>query len=158
RDLPPGSAAVRRGGAVPRPTRRPGGRIMKALLVDLDDTLLDYSGGVAESWRQACVEVAAPLGIDTDVLVPAIARSRRWFWDDAGAHPPRASRHDGRLDEDRRARPGRVRRARGSAGRADRRVLRRPSLAAHAALRRSARSAGPPPPAGRAAGAGHQRR
>lgn len=59
---------------------------MKALLVDLDDTLLDYSGGVAESWRQACVEVAAPLGIDTDALVPAIARSRRWFWDDAERH------------------------------------------------------------------------
>jgi len=59
---------------------------VKALLVDLDDTLLDYSGGVAESWRQACVEVAAPLGIDTDALVPAIARSRRWFWDDAERH------------------------------------------------------------------------
>jgi putative hydrolase of the HAD superfamily len=41
---------------------------MKALLLDLDDTLLDYSGGVEDAWREACVECSVPLGIDPDAL------------------------------------------------------------------------------------------
>ena len=59
---------------------------MKALLVDLDDTLLDYSGGVDVSWCQACDTVAMPAGLDSAALSQAIARSRRWFWDDPGRH------------------------------------------------------------------------
>jgi putative hydrolase of the HAD superfamily len=59
---------------------------MKALLIDLDDTLLDYTGGVEGSWSEACAAVAAPEGIDPAALVPAIARSRRWFWDDPVRH------------------------------------------------------------------------
>ena len=59
---------------------------MKALLVDLDDTLLDYSGGVDDSWREACAAVAAPAGLAAAALVPAVARSRRWFWDDPERH------------------------------------------------------------------------
>ena len=43
---------------------------MKALLVDLDDTLLDYSGGVDDSWCQACDTVAAPAGLDPAALDP----------------------------------------------------------------------------------------
>jgi putative hydrolase of the HAD superfamily len=61
---------------------------MKALLVDLDDTLLDYTGGVDDSWQHACAVVAAPAGVDPIALVPAIARARRWFWDD-----PERQRH-----------------------------------------------------------------
>ena len=59
---------------------------MKALLVDLDDTLLDYSGGVDECWEEACATVAAPAGVDPALLVPAVARARRWFWDDPDRH------------------------------------------------------------------------
>jgi putative hydrolase of the HAD superfamily len=59
---------------------------MRALLVDLDDTLLDYSGGVDDSWREACAAVAAPAGLDAAALVPAVARARRWFWDDPERH------------------------------------------------------------------------
>jgi putative hydrolase of the HAD superfamily len=59
---------------------------MKALLVDLDDTLLDYSGGVDECWEGACRSVAEPAGIDVAALLPALARSRRWFWDDPVRH------------------------------------------------------------------------
>ena len=59
---------------------------MKALLVDLDDTLLDYSGGVDECWTAACKTVAGPAGIDTATLVEAIRKSRRWFWDDPERH------------------------------------------------------------------------
>jgi putative hydrolase of the HAD superfamily len=59
---------------------------MKALLVDLDDTLLDYSGGVEESWRQACEEAARPAGVEVEALVPALRQARRWFWDDPVRH------------------------------------------------------------------------
>jgi putative hydrolase of the HAD superfamily len=59
---------------------------VKALLVDLDDTLLDYSGGVEDSWGQACVDVAAPAGVDPVTLAAAMVRSRRWFWDDVDRH------------------------------------------------------------------------
>jgi putative hydrolase of the HAD superfamily len=59
---------------------------VKALLVDLDDTLLDYSGGVDDSWRQACATCCAPAGVDAEALVQAIAESRRWFWSDSTRH------------------------------------------------------------------------
>ncbi len=58
---------------------------VKSLLLDLDDTLLDYSGGVDECWTASCA-----LGCDGDAeletLVTAVAASRRWFWDDATRH------------------------------------------------------------------------
>jgi putative hydrolase of the HAD superfamily len=59
---------------------------MKALLVDLDDTLLDYSGGVEECWHHACEALAGPAGIDPAGLVAAIVETRRWFWSDPGRH------------------------------------------------------------------------
>jgi putative hydrolase of the HAD superfamily len=59
---------------------------MKALLVDLDDTLLDYSGGVDECWSAACETVAGPAGIDTALLVEAVRKERRLFWDDPERH------------------------------------------------------------------------
>jgi len=55
---------------------------VKALLLDLDDTLLDYSGGVDQSWTEACSACCASAGIDPAVLITAIADTRRWFWDD----------------------------------------------------------------------------
>jgi putative hydrolase of the HAD superfamily len=58
----------------------------RAVLLDLDDTLLDYSGGVEVCWRDSCVTVAGPGGIDGERLAEAIAESRRWFWDDPERH------------------------------------------------------------------------
>jgi putative hydrolase of the HAD superfamily len=55
---------------------------VKALLVDLDDTLLDYSGGADLSWAEACAACCPPSGIDPDVLIATLAETRRWFWDD----------------------------------------------------------------------------
>ena len=55
---------------------------MKWLLLDLDDTLLDYSGGVDECWSAACAVGCADDAAHVDILVPAIAASRRTFWDD----------------------------------------------------------------------------
>ncbi|MGH7416809.1 MAG: HAD family hydrolase [Candidatus Rokuibacteriota bacterium] len=59
---------------------------MKALLVDLDDTLLDYTGGIDECWHHACEALAGPAGIDPAAVARAIAETRRWFWSDPGRH------------------------------------------------------------------------
>jgi HAD superfamily hydrolase (TIGR01509 family) len=53
---------------------------VKALLLDLDDTLLDYSGGADHCWSQACAAVAVEL--DQARLLTVLAEARRWFWDD----------------------------------------------------------------------------
>lgn len=52
---------------------------MRALLLDLDDTLLDYSTGAEECWAEACVAAAT---VDRARLVAALAESRRSFWSD----------------------------------------------------------------------------
>ncbi len=58
---------------------------MRALLLDLDDTLLDYSGGVDAHW-EAAVAACAPPGLDRMKLLTALAETRRWFWDDPDRH------------------------------------------------------------------------
>ena len=57
---------------------------MKALLVDLDDTLLDYSGGVDACWEAACA-TAAP-GVERAGLLAALLDARQWFWSDPERH------------------------------------------------------------------------
>jgi putative hydrolase of the HAD superfamily len=57
------------------------------LLLDLDDTILDDSGGAANAWVTACGEAGAPSG-----LLDAIEAERLWFWADADRH------RTGRLD------------------------------------------------------------
>jgi putative hydrolase of the HAD superfamily len=58
-----------------------------SLLLDLDDTLLDYSGGVDECWAAACATGCANgRGDMVAALVSAVAASRRWFWDDMSRH------------------------------------------------------------------------
>jgi len=51
---------------------------VKALLVDLDDTLLAYSAGVDTSWAEACGAVALPM--ETAMLLAALTETRKWFW------------------------------------------------------------------------------
>src|SRR4030095_3803334 len=84
--------------------RRPRGRVdsgrdqaVKALLVDLDDTLLDYSGGADQSWVEACGACCVPGGIsprrarrdDRGHAAVVLGRSR--------APAPRAPEHARRL-------------------------------------------------------------
>jgi putative hydrolase of the HAD superfamily len=54
---------------------------VKALLLDLDDTLLDYSGGVDACWEAACASVKFG-GLDRAALLRALADTRVWFWSD----------------------------------------------------------------------------
>ena len=59
----------------------------RAILLDLDDTILDDSSLVHECWREACAGQAhrfAPL--DQAVIVDAIRTASRWYWGDADRH------------------------------------------------------------------------
>ena len=60
--------------------------VVRHLLLDLDDTLLDYSGGVEECWAASCQVGCADGVLDAQALGAAVAGSRRWFWDDATRH------------------------------------------------------------------------
>jgi putative hydrolase of the HAD superfamily len=66
-----------------------------AVLLDLDDTILNDSGNVEQCWREACLEYTSDLNsLDPAVLLEAIDRTRGWFWSDAERH------REGRLDLD----------------------------------------------------------
>jgi putative hydrolase of the HAD superfamily len=58
---------------------------VRALLLDLDDTLLDYSSGVDAHW-EAAVVACAPTGVDRTRLLSALGETRRWFWEDPERH------------------------------------------------------------------------
>lgn len=59
----------------------------RALLLDLDDTILDDSSLVYQCWRDACADHAAQLGsLDEAALVDAIQTTSRWYWGDAERH------------------------------------------------------------------------
>ena len=65
----------------------------KALLLDLDDTVLDAYSDPDEAWLRLCREFAGELvDVTPDVLHAAIMDARYWLWDD----PERARR--ARLD------------------------------------------------------------
>jgi putative hydrolase of the HAD superfamily len=59
----------------------------RALLLDLDDTILDDTTRVHESWRHACASHAHRLlPLDDAVVVEAIRKTSKWFWDDPDRH------------------------------------------------------------------------
>ena len=67
----------------------------RAVLLDLDDTILDDSGNVEACWREACAAFRPEMGdLDPADLYDAIARTSKWFWADADRH------RTGRLDLD----------------------------------------------------------
>jgi len=55
---------------------------VKTVLIDLDDTLLDYSGGVDSSWESTCAAVSTSASVDPRTLVAALVEARRQFWSD----------------------------------------------------------------------------
>jgi putative hydrolase of the HAD superfamily len=70
-----------------------GGRPLEALLLDLDDTLLDNRTGLREAWEQAIQAVrSAHADLALEDLREQIARSTRWYWSDEARHAA------GRLD------------------------------------------------------------
>ena len=58
-----------------------------AVLLDLDDTILDDTGGVVSSWREACVSQQSSMnGLAPEVVFDAIDRLREWYWSDPERH------------------------------------------------------------------------
>ncbi|MCI0838139.1 MAG: HAD family hydrolase [Chloroflexi bacterium] len=59
----------------------------RAILIDLDDTLVDDSSNVDACWDDACAAVAPRLrGVGVDRLRAAIDRRASWYWSDPKRH------------------------------------------------------------------------
>jgi putative hydrolase of the HAD superfamily len=62
-------------------------KLPRAVLLDLDDTILDDSGHAARCWDEACTVHASKLdGLEPAKLVEAVHRVRTWYWSDAERH------------------------------------------------------------------------
>jgi putative hydrolase of the HAD superfamily len=62
-------------------------RLPAALLLDLDDTILDDSSTVDECWRSACAANAHAFGdVAAATVVDAIRRLSKWYWSDPERH------------------------------------------------------------------------
>ncbi len=65
----------------------------RVLLLDLDDTILNFSAIGDKCWENLCISFAPRLGhIGPDGLLTAINQNRDWFWSDPDRH------RQGRLD------------------------------------------------------------
>ena len=63
------------------------GSLPKALLVDMDDTVIMYGAASVGVWREVCRAHASELpGWSVDELVEGIDSYRRWFWADPDRH------------------------------------------------------------------------
>jgi putative hydrolase of the HAD superfamily len=59
----------------------------RAVLLDLDDTILDDTGGVILSWRGACDAHRGSMnGLEPEGVFDAIDRIREWYWSDPERH------------------------------------------------------------------------
>jgi putative hydrolase of the HAD superfamily len=59
----------------------------RAVLLDLDDTILRYSAAADESWSQLCTAMAPRLrACQAADLLTAVKRSAAWYWSDAERH------------------------------------------------------------------------
>jgi putative hydrolase of the HAD superfamily len=60
----------------------------RAVLLDLDDTLINFDGVAEPVWRRLCGEIAEgyALGVSPDALWHAIYLAKTDFWSDAGRH------------------------------------------------------------------------
>lgn len=54
----------------------------RAILLDLDDTILSYSAGADELWQELVVAYAPRAGVRAARFTDALDASRTWFWSD----------------------------------------------------------------------------
>lgn len=54
----------------------------KAILFDLDDTIVDFSTTSSETWKKVCNEFVSkyPVGFTAEKLFNTIETTRHWFW------------------------------------------------------------------------------
>jgi putative hydrolase of the HAD superfamily len=68
-------------------------RLPPAVLLDLDDTILDDSSNIDQCWRAACAANAAELGdLRESIVIETIRNTSRWYWSDPDRH------REGRLE------------------------------------------------------------
>jgi putative hydrolase of the HAD superfamily len=59
----------------------------KAILFDLDDTIISFSGSSEACWREVCERFASQIpGLTSIQLLEAILEFAHWYWDDAARH------------------------------------------------------------------------
>jgi putative hydrolase of the HAD superfamily len=60
----------------------------KAILFDLDDTIISFDGVAAGTWLACCSRFVETHGVDFDaaVLWAQISATRTWYWSDPGRH------------------------------------------------------------------------
>jgi putative hydrolase of the HAD superfamily len=59
----------------------------KAILLDLDDTIIAYSEGAEATWQDLCEEYAPHIGVVTPGdLAAVLSDVRRWYWKDPERH------------------------------------------------------------------------
>src|SRR5438067_2507504 len=59
----------------------------KAVLLDLDDTLLDFDSGANGCWQEACRQHISQLpGVTVEQFLAAIDIHRQWYWSDPERH------------------------------------------------------------------------
>lgn len=62
------------------------GSLPRALLVDLDDTILAFDIVSGQAWQVVCGRYAPHLGVDASTLFHAIQRRRSAYWSDPERH------------------------------------------------------------------------
>ena len=69
------------------------GSLPKAMLLDMDDTIIAFATAVIDGWQDVCASFAAKLGgFSSAQLLSAFQEQRTWYWTD----PERNQR--GRMD------------------------------------------------------------
>lgn len=69
-----------------RPSKLRGPSVPRAMLIDLDDTIIHFPSP-EECWRQVCADGAGRVpGLDSDELFKEIMRTRDWYWSDPERH------------------------------------------------------------------------
>ena len=58
----------------------------KAILLDLDDTIIDLTTATENVWRVIGEQFAPQAGLSASAFAAAIAHTRAWFWEDAERH------------------------------------------------------------------------
>ena len=61
--------------------------VPKAIIFDLDDTIISYDSVTEQVWKDVCRRYASGVnGLDAESLYQAIGRAREWYWADPERH------------------------------------------------------------------------
>lgn len=58
----------------------------RAMLLDLDDTIIEFASSAAPCWRDVCEKFAPACGVAPERLLETLDAYRAWFWSDPERH------------------------------------------------------------------------